>query len=386
MKDYNYNPVIRYCLLPYMFLSLVVISVVAGIAKHYIEIIDYLSNFIHRSDAGIVLIASLALLVGVLFRFTTMRLPDLIERKPTKNTKRVRPKRTSFGFFILLTMSSGILLGIALERFNAGKSVISIKNLNEVKKRPANKYFFYRGESELVSQESFFYYRYSSYAKYKNKENIAAYYGGLVRSGNNSKDTIFLYIADDYLLGGEKDKAEEVRVANVALEHQRRDFNKFLQHGGYLAQGSISQAFQQSSDLVQKDKYLLACCSKHYGITGEPSSTGSILVFFSVVFYFMCLIPIFFDLNKKVDDKKFKVFLTVPSLYEKLFKFRYTIGGIKQYNHDDPTYKVIDYKIKKERDFRLCELCGAKMKWSTQTNTDKSTTKVWRCQNASCGK
>src|SRR5690606_8264922 len=105
---------------------------------------------------------------------------------------------------------------------------------------------------------------------------------------------------------------------------------------------------------------------------------------FSVIFYLMSQIPIFIDLNKKVDDKKLKVFLTVPSLYEKLFKFRYTIGGIKRYAPDDPTYKVIDYKVKKVRDFRFCEKCGAKMKWVAPTNEDKSTDKVWRCINPSC--
>ena len=83
-------------------------------------------------------------------------------------------------------------------------------------------------------------------------------------------------------------------------------------------------------------------------------------------------------------DKKLKAFMTVPSLYKKLFKFRYTVGGIKQYAADDPTYKAVDYKIIKERDLRYCEKCGAKMKWIALTNKDKTVNKVWGCRNPNC--
>ena len=35
-----------------------------------------------------------------------------------------------------------------------------------------NKYFFFKGKAKLISNETFFYYRYTQFAKYKNKEKI----------------------------------------------------------------------------------------------------------------------------------------------------------------------------------------------------------------------
>ena len=383
MKDYN--PIVRFYLLPYIVLSTTVVLVVAFFTQKITENISSIANFLHLHwiNAGWLFTASAFLIVAVIFRYSALRLPDLIERKPTKKTQRIRPSVTRFMPFIIMVTVSGLLLGSALERFEAGNGVINIDNLNELKKHPQNKYFYYKGKSEFVSEESFFYYRYTSYGKYKSSEKIGAYYGGRVTSDINSKDA-FLFIADDYLLGGEKDTLEEVRVANVALEHLRRDFNKFLDNGGYLKEGNIFQALSESSNLVQKEKYILACCNKHYGITDEPSSIGSLLMFFSIVFYCMSLLPALIERKEKVDVKKLKAFMAVPSLYEKLFKFRYTIGGIKQYAPDDPTYKAVDYKIKKEHDFRYCEKCGERMKWVALANEDKTVDKVWGCRNPSC--
>ncbi len=379
------NPVIKYYVLPYAILILVPIFALAFLSQFTDGALNFLWKSFSQEETTLILFVPAVVLVLLYLRYTVMYLPDLTKNTPNKNTGRVRPSRLEVWFSAAPILMCGLMLGLGFKQDGIMSEAIEIANLNEANKLTNHSYFYFHGESHLVSYENFFYGLKTTHYKGATRENITTHFGGLVSSKKRISDSIYLYRNDKYLYGDKRDKAKELKAAEFAERAEFRRYRRFLSNGGYFKRQEIQFQLLSRSGVNLKLNNLYFCCQHHYVILEEPSSMKWVSIVSFIVCYLLAMLLPLAKRNDKIDTTKYSVFQKLPTVWGKLFGFKYNVGGIRRkFTKEQQKIYLAPKTKKKPKPIMYCNGCGGKLKWKYVQNEERETTKAWYCSNSKC--
>lgn len=297
--------IVRYFVLPYFALSFVAI-VFCAILCSLISPSFFELKYYH---------AIVPIILFLTFKYSICRLPLIF----------ITPKSIRMGKFescsilILCGFFSSIILSTALNY--GSETVININNIDETVGYPNTKYFHLNSGDLPLMTESFYYATTSqSYRGPVNYE-IQFYYGGLV--GNLTP--IYLYSTGVYMYGRVFDSEAAFEISKVARDKELLNLQRLLNEGGYIVRQSDAQKTALRSKIPFMSNKQWAKVTYHFGVTENPRSTSSLLLFFSIVFGCLSVSPAFLAYFMGPNRRVISAIDKQEGYFNKLFNHKFPV-------------------------------------------------------------